>query len=637
MKIKITFPDGSIKEVEKKKTAEEIIKEEIGEGLLNASIAVKINNDIKDLTTPITNDCDFKVLTTKDIEAKEVLHHSSAHILVYAIKKLFKDVKLTIGPAIENGFYYDLEIKEPITEEDFEKIEKEAEKIISEKLPFIRHELSYLQAKEMFKDNPYKIEMIEEINNNNEKLTYYSLGDFKDLCRGPHLKHSGKVKAFKVTKTSGAYWRADSNNKQLTRVYGISFFSKEELKEYLIRQEEILKRDHRKIGRELDLYSFHEEAPGMPFFHDKGSFIWNKLVEYVSQIMEDRNYEVNKTPIILNKSLWLQSGHWDHYKENMYFTKIDEQDFAVKPMNCPGNILIYKAHQYSYKDLPIRAGEFGLVHRHELSGVLSGLFRVRSFTQDDAHVFCTEKQLKNEIKDLIDFMDVVYKTFNFEYSIELSTKPEKAMGDSKVWNMAEKTLKDVLDKMKKEYKVNEGDGAFYGPKIDFHLTDAIGRKWQCGTIQLDFQMPEKFNLTYEADDNTKKRPIMLHRAVLGSVERFMGILVEHLKGKFPLWISPQQITILPIADRHNKYSEKLKQKLKKEGFRVTVNDKAETMNKKIRSAQIEKINYILVIGDKEEENKTINVRTRDEVILGEMKLSNFIKTLKKEIEKKEIK
>jgi threonyl-tRNA synthetase len=635
MNIKITFPDGSIKEIDSGKTAQDIIKEEIGEGLLNASIAVKINDEIKDLTTPITNDCNFKVITTKDSEAKEVLHHSSAHILALAILRLHPNVKLTIGPAIENGFYYDIDMDVSITEEDFEKIEQEAKKIISEKIPFIRNEVSYNEAKEMFKDNPYKLEMIEELEK--EKITIYSLNDFKDLCRGPHLKHTGKVKSFKITKTSGAYWKGDSKNKQLTRVYGTSFFTNEEMKEYLIKQEEISKRDHRKIGRELDLYSFHQEAPGIPFFHDKGSFIWNKLVDFVSIIMEERNYEINKTPIILNKSLWLQSGHWDHYKENMYFTKIDNQDFAVKPMNCPGNILIYKANQYSYRDLPIRAGEFGLVHRHELSGVLSGLFRVRSFTQDDAHVFCTEEQLKEEIKDLIDFMDVVYKTFNFSYTMELSTKPEKAMGDPKKWEMAENTLQEVLDEMKKEYKINAGDGAFYGPKIDFHLTDAIGRKWQCGTIQLDFQMPEKFDLTYEADDNTKKRPIMLHRAVLGSVERFMGILVEHFKGKFPLWISPLQVIILPIADRHNKYAREIKEKLKKEGFRVSINDKAETMNKKIRSAQLEKINYILVIGDKEEENQTINVRTRDEKILGEMKLSNLIEQMKQETLSKEIK
>ncbi len=637
MNIKVTFPDGSIKEVEYGKSAENVIREEIGEGLLNVALAVKINNDIKDITTPITNDCDFKVLTSKDAEIKEVLWHSSAHILAYAIQKLYPDVKLTIGPAIENGFYYDLDLKNPITEEDFEKIEIEAKKIISEKLPFIKHDFTYEEAKEMFKNNPYKLEMIEEFNKENEKLTFYSLGDFKDLCRGPHLKHSGKIKSFKVTKTSGAYWRADAKNKQLKRIYGISFTTNEEMKKYLIRLEEIAKRDHRKIGRELDLYSFQEEAPGMPFFHDKGTYIWNKLVSFVSEIMEERNYEVNKTPIILNKTLWLQSGHWDHYKENMYFTKIDNQDYAVKPMNCPGNILIYKAHQYSYRDLPIRAGEFGLVHRHELSGVLSGLFRVRAFTQDDAHVFCTEDQLKEEIKDLIDFMDVVYKTFNFSYSIELSTKPEKAMGDPKVWEYAEKKLQEVLEDMKKDFKINPGDGAFYGPKIDFHLTDAIGRKWQCGTIQLDFQMPEKFNLTYEADDNTKKRPIMLHRTILGSVERFMGILVEHFTGKFPLWISPMQIIILPIADRHNEYSKKLKTEFKKAGFRITINDKSETMNKKIRSAQIDKINYILVVGDKEQENNTINVRTRDETILGEMKTSNLIETMNKEIKTKEIK
>ncbi|MDD3178676.1 MAG: threonine--tRNA ligase, partial [Candidatus ainarchaeum sp.] len=459
---------------------------------------------------------------------------------------------------------------------------------------------------------------------------------FIDLCKGPHIKHSGKIKSFKILKNSGAYWRGNSENKQLQRIYGISFSTKEEMQKYLIILDEATKRDHRKIGKELDLYSFHEEAPGMPFFHDKGSFIWDKLVEYVSEIMFKRNYEINKTPIILNKNLWLQSGHWDHYQNNMYFTKIDKQDFAVKPMNCPGNILIYKSHQYSYKDLPIRAGEFGLVHRHELSGALSGLFRVRAFTQDDAHVFCTEEQIKDEVKDLIDFMDEVYKKFGFEYSMELSTKPEKAMGSEKLWELAEKTLKEVLDETKKEYKLNPGDGAFYGPKIDFHLKDAIGRTWQCGTIQLDFQMPEKFDLTYESRNNEKKRPVMLHRAVLGSVERFMGILVEHFEGKFPLWISPLQIAILPIADRHLDYSKKIAKQLKEKGFRIEINDKAETMNKKIRNAQIKKINYILVIGDKEEQNQTVNIRTRDEKIIGEKSINNFINELIEEIKEKKL-
>jgi len=635
-KIKLQFPDGSVKEVEKGKTSEQIIQEAIGEGLLRAAIAVKVNNEIKELTTPITTDCKFQVLTFKDKEGQDILHHSSAHVLAMAVQRLFPNAKLTIGPAIENGFYYDIDSEKPFTEEDLKNIEQEAKKIIKEDIPFKRVEVDYSKAKELSKNEPYKLEMIEELKNNGESLSYYYLDNWYDLCRGPHIKSTGKIKAFKLTKISGAYWRADAKNKQLQRIYGISFTSKDEMKEYLRILEEAEKRDHRKIGKELDLYSFHEEAPGMPFFHDKGTYIWNKLVEFVTEIMNERNYEINKTPIILNKSLWLQSGHWDHYKNNMYFTKIDDQDYAVKPMNCPGNILIYKAHQYSYRDLPIRAGEFGLVHRHELSGVLSGLFRVRSFTQDDAHVFCTEEQLDEEIKDLLDFMDVVYKTFGFEYSMELSTKPEDSMGTKEQWDLAENTLKKALEDTNKEYKLNEGDGAFYGPKIDFHLKDAIGRTWQCGTIQLDFQMPEKFNLTYEGKDNEKKRPVMLHRAVLGSVERFLGILVEQFAGKFPLWISPEQVTLLPIADRHIEYCKNIQEKLKKQGFRVTINDKAETMNKKIRNAQLQKINYILVIGDKEVENNTVNVRTRDEEILGEKKLNDFISELKEEVNSKKI-
>ena len=635
-KIKIQFPDNSIKEVEKNKLAKDIIREEIGEGLLRASIVVMIDNELKDLLTPITKDCKFKVITSKDKEALEIIKHSSAHILALAVKRLFPNTKLTIGPAIENGFYYDFDSEKPFTEDDLLKIEEESKKIIKEDLLFERLDVDYNKAIELAKDEPYKLEMIKELKDKNESLSFYKLKEWYELCRGPHVESTGKIKAFKLTKISGAYWKGDSNNKQLQRIYGVSFFTKEELQNYIKIMEQAERRDHRKIGRELDLYSFHEEAPGMPFFHNKGSLIWNKLVDFVTEIMISRNYEINKTPIILNKNLWLQSGHWDHYKNNMYFTKIDDQDFAVKPMNCPGNILIYKSHQYSYRDLPIRAGEFGLVHRHELSGVLSGLFRVRAFTQDDAHVFCTEEQIKEEIKDLIDFMDVVYKTFGFDYTMELSTKPENALGSKELWDFAEQKLKEVLEEDKKEYKLNPGDGAFYGPKIDFHLKDAIGRDWQCGTIQLDFQMPDKFNLTYEAQNNEKKRPVMIHRAVLGSVERFMGILVEHFEGKFPLWISPLQIILLPIADRHIDYCKSVQEELKKNNFTVEINDKAETMNKKIRNAQLQKINYIIVIGDKEETNKTINVRTRDEKILGEKTVPDFIKELEVEIKNKKI-
>jgi len=637
MNINIKLPDGSIVSTESGISAKDFIKNNIGEGLLRSALAIKVDDRLMDLSSSLDKDSNLTVITYKNEEGKEIYNHSSSHIMALAVKRLFSDVKFGIGPAIENGFYYDFDLKSSFSEKDLKKIEEEANKIIKEDLKFERFEIDFDQALEVFKDQPHKLEMINDIKKKGEKLSYYKVGDFTDLCRGPHLESTGKIKAFKILKASGAYWKGDSKNKQLQRIYGVSYPSQTELKEYLTKLEEASKRDHRKIGQELDLYSFQEEAPGMPFFHANGTLIWNTLVDFVSDKMIKRNYEINKTPIILNQSLWLQSGHWDHYKDNMYFTKIDDQDFAVKPMNCPGHILIYKAHQYSYRDLPIRAGEFGLVHRHELSGVLSGLFRVRCFTQDDAHVFCTKEQMKEEILDLINFIDEVYTTFGFSYHMELSTRPEKAMGDSKLWDLAETTLKEVLDSTKKEYKVNEGDGAFYGPKIDFHLNDAIGRTWQCGTIQLDFQMPEKFDLTYEGPNNQKIRPVMIHRAILGSVERFLGILVEHFEGKFPLWISPIQVIVLPIADRHNKYAKEISKKLKENGFRVDIDQASLTMNKKIRNAELRKINYILVVGDKEEENKTINIRTRNNEILGEKDLDSFIKDLKEEIKKKEIK
>ena len=634
--VKINFPDGSIKEIESGKKAKDIILENIGDGLLRIAIAVKANDKLIDLETPITTTTDFLVLTYKDKEGKDIFWHSSSHIMALAIKRIFPDVKFAIGPSIEEGFYYDVDINRSFTEEELLKIEEEVHKIIKEDLKFERFEVDYNQALEVFKDQPYKIELINEIKDKGEKLSYYKVGEFIDLCRGPHVQSTGKIKTFKILKASGAYWKGDSKNKQLQRIYGISFSSNTELKEYLTKIEEAAKRDHRKIGRELDLYSFQEEAPGMPFFHSKGAYIWNKLVEFLTEKLYERNYEINKTPMILNKSLWLQSGHWDHYKNNMYFTKIDDQDFAVKPMNCPGNMLIYKAHQYSYRDLPIRAGEFGLVHRHELSGVLSGLFRVRCFTQDDAHVFCTREQMKDEIIDLINLLDEVYKVFGFEYEMELSTKPENAMGSEKDWEVAENTLKEVIEALGKKYKLNPGDGAFYGPKIDFHLKDAIGRTWQCGTIQLDFQMPEKFNLTYEGPDNQKLRPVMIHRAVYGSVERFLGILVENFEGKFPLWLSPVQIILLPIADRHNDYAYEVSKNLKKNGFKVEVDSNALTMNKKIRNAELKKINYILVVGDSEEKNKTVNVRTRDNEILGEKTIADLITELSLEVKEKRI-
>jgi len=614
-------------------SVQEIINK-VDNSLLKGLVAVKVNSNMKDITTKVLSDSTIELITFNNIEGKSVYWHSSAHILALAVKRLFKDVKFGIGPSIESGFYYDFD-SNPFTDEDLLSLEKEIKKIIKEKIPFERITVDYNKAKDLFKDEPYKLEILSGLKD--QEISIYKLGDWYDLCKGPHVKDTGKVKFVKLLKSSGAYWKGKSENKQLQRIYGISFPEKDVFKEYIFKMEEAKKRDHRKIGQELDLFSFHEEAPGMPFFHANGTVIWNELVNFMTEELYKRNYEINKTPMILNQSLWQKSGHWDHYKDNMYFTKVDDQDYALKPMNCPGNVLIYKSHQYSYRDLPLRAGEFGLVHRHELSGVLSGLFRVRCFTQDDAHIFCTEEQMKSEILDLIDFVNKVYSIFGFEYFLELSTKPENAMGDVRLWDLAEKTLKDVLDSTKKEYEINEGDGAFYGPKIDVHLKDSIGRTWQCGTIQLDFQMPEKFNLTYEAPNNEKKRPVMIHRVIFGSVERFMGVLIEHFAGKFPLWLSPVQVIILPITDKHIDYASKIKYILKFNNLRVELDDKQQTMNKKIRNAELKKINYILVVGDKEVENQTVNVRTRDNNILGEKDVLDFIADLKEEISKKEIK
>jgi len=620
--IVLEFPDKSKRTYTQGIKPLEVIEKDIGKRLLDVALVAKIDDELIDLTSSLEKSGKFIVLTFKDPEGKEVFRHSSAHIMAEAVLALFPNVKPTIGPAVAEGFYYDFDSDKSFSPEDLQKIEAKMQEIIKKDEKFERKELSKEEALTMFKDNSYKVEMIQELSD--AKITAYTQGNFTDFCRGPHVPSTGKVKAIKLMKVAGAYWRADAKNKQLQRIYGISFPDEKELKAYLTLIDEAEKRDHRKLGKELDLYSFHDEAPGMPFFHDKGTFLWQTLYNFVAGMMKKRNYEINKTPMILNKSLWLQSGHWDHYKNNMYFTKIDEQDFAVKPMNCPGNILIFKTKSHSYRGLPIRAGEFGLVHRHELSGVLSGLFRVRAFTQDDAHVFCTEEQTKSEVQDLIKFTDEVYKTFGFSYHVELSTRPEKAMGRKELWDRAEKILKETIEETTKEYKVNEGDGAFYGPKIDFHLKDAIGRTWQCGTIQLDFQMPEKFDLTYEGSDGKKHRPVMLHRTILGSMERFMGILVEHYAGKFPLWLNPIQVRIITVADRFNEYAEKVKKQLESHTLRVELDTRSESVSYKIREAQLSKINYILVVGEKELADETVNVRTRDNQVLGATKIDDFI-------------
>lgn len=564
----------------------------------------------------------------------DTLRHSAAHVLAHAVVNLWPDAKPTIGPVVEGGFYYDFDKKAAFVPEDLKKIEQEMRRIIKKNEKFERIELTEKKAKEMFKDNKYKLELIDEFVKEGGKLTAYREGDFVDLCRGPHIESAGLIKGFKLTKISSAYWRGDSKNASLQRIYGIAFPTKEELKEHLRLMEEAEKRDHRKIGQQMELFSIHEEAPGMPFFHDKGTFIYNKLAGFMREKLAARNYEENRTPIMLNKELWLKSGHWDHYKENMYFTKIDEGDFALKPMNCPGNLLIYKSRAHSYRELPIKAGEFGLVHRHELSGVLSGLFRVRAFVQDDAHIFCTEEQLQEQIIELIELTDEVYSAFGFDYLVELSTKPEKAMGDKKIWDKAEKALKDALNKKKLDFTINPGEGAFYGPKVDFHLKDAIGRTWQCGTIQADFSMPEKFDLTYEGKDGRKHRPVMLHRTILGSFERFIGILIEHYAGKFPMWLSPVQVRILTIADRHNKYAETVLDELKSAGLRAELDTRALTMGKKIREAELSKVNYIIVVGDKEMEAKKVNIRTRDNKILGAEKIDTFVSKCLKEVKER---
>ncbi len=560
------------------------------------------------------------------------LRHSTSHILAQAVKKLFPDAKLGIGPAIEDGFYYDLDVKEAFTPEDLKKIEYEMNQLIRQNLDFKKKVMSKKEAKKLFKDEPYKLELIDELEG--DKATIYTQGDFTDLCKGPHVKNSRVLKAFKLTKIAGAYWRGDSKNKMLQRIYGIVFHDKEELKKYLTLAEEAKKRDHRKIGQDMGLFSMHDEAPGMPFFHDKGTFIFNTLIDFMRKEMKKRDYEENITPIILNKELWLRSGHWDHYKENMYFTKIDKADYAVKPMNCPGNLLIYKTKVHSYRELPLKAGEFGLVHRHELSGVLAGLFRVRAFTQDDAHIFCEENQLKDSIIELIGLCDFTYKTFGFTYEVELSTRPEKAMGSKETWDKAENFLKQALASKKIKYKINEGEGAFYGPKIDFHLKDCIGRKWQCGTIQVDFSMPEKFDLTYEGKDGKQHRPVMVHRAIYGSLERFMGILIEHYAGKFPMWLSPVQVKILTVAERFNNYADKVAEEMKQAGLRVETDKRAESISKKVREAQLAKINYILVVGEKEVKDETVAIRTRDNKVHGPKKVDKFIQDCLKEVEEK---
>jgi threonyl-tRNA synthetase len=570
-------------------------------------------------------------------EKLNMIRHSTSHILAYAVRELFgNEIKFAIGPNTDDGFYYDFDLGEKtISADDLKKIEKKMKELIKQKLEFEKSELSIEEALEKTTDQPYKQELIKDLKEKGETtVSFYRVGDFEDLCAGPHVENTKELGNFKLLKIAGAYWRGNEKNKMLQRVYGTAFGTKDELFQYIKMLEEAEKRNHKKLGQELNLFSFHEEGPGFPFFHDKGTFIWNTLVDFMRSEMKKRDYEENKTPIILNEQLWQTSGHWDHYQENMYFTKIDDNDYAVKPMNCPGNLLVYKTNPHSYKELPIKAGEFGLVHRHEKSGVLNGLFRVRNFTQDDAHVFCTKDQLKEQIIELIDFIEFIYKTFGFEYSLELSTKPEKAMGSQDIWDKAENALKEALTEKGIEYQLNEGDGAFYGPKIDFHLKDAIGRTWQCGTIQLDFSMPEKFDLEYTGEDGNKHRPVMLHRAIYGSIERFLGILIEHYAGAFPLWLSPIQAIIIPVSEKFNSYGQEVLEKLKEMRIRVEIDENNESLGKKVRNAEKQKTPYVLVVGEKEVESKTVSIRKRSEGDIGSKDVEEFIKIVKKEVKEK---
>jgi threonyl-tRNA synthetase len=567
------------------------------------------------------------------IEEKEVFWHSSSHLLAHALTELYPEIKLAIGPAINEGFYYDFDLDYQIKEEDLQKIEEKIKEISKRNLPITRIELNRKEALELYKKNPYKTEMINDLPD--EKISFYEQGNFKDMCRGPHLRYTKEIKSFKLIKLAGAYWRGDEKNKMLQRIYGISFPKKEMLEMHLKQKEEAEKRNHIKLGRELDLFSMQKESPGNAFFHANGVIVLNEMTKFMREKLFQRNYEEIMTPLILKKELWLKSGHWDHYKENMYFTMIDEEEQAVKPMNCPGGLLVFKSKRHSYKELPIKAGEFGVVHRHEKSGVLNGLFRVRKFTQDDAHVFCTEKQLKKEIIDLIKLCQETYSAFGFnEYNIELSTKPEKAMGSNEIWEIATNALKNALIEEKIDFKINEGDGAFYGPKIDFHIKDSLQRSWQCGTIQVDFSMPEKFNLTYVGKDDNEHRPVMVHRAIFGSLERFFGILIEHYGGAFPLWLAPKQVKIIPVGEKVHEYAETILTELRKEFIRTEIDARNETVGYKIREAQMQKIPLMIVIGEKELEAKTINVRTRD----GKqktIKLNEFIQETKEKIKKRE--
>ncbi|MFD2617830.1 threonine--tRNA ligase [Terrilactibacillus laevilacticus] len=629
--IQLTFPDGSVREYEKGISSEQVA-ESISQSLKKKSVAGKIDGHLVDLNRPIEASATIEIVPQNSDEGLEMMRHSCAHLLAQALKRLYPDVKLGIGPVIENGFYYDVDMEHTLTKEDFPAIEKEMKKIVNENFPIVRKQVSREEAIAIFTEinDHLKLELIRDLPED-AVITIYEQGEFFDLCRGPHIPSTGKIKAFKLMSVSGAYWRGNSDNQMLQRIYGVAFLNKKELDDHLHFLEEAKKRDHRKLGKQLELFMFSEEAPGMPFYLPNGQVIRTELENFSRELQRQADYEEVRTPLMMNQRLWEQSGHWDHYHENMYFSEVDQTSFALKPMNCPGHMLVFKNTLHSYRDLPIRMAEFGQVHRHEFSGALNGMLRVRTFCQDDAHLFVRPDQIEDEIKKIFTLIDKIYNTFGFEYTVELSTRPEDSMGSDELWEQAESSLTQVLNDLEFSYHLNEGDGAFYGPKIDFHIKDALGRSHQCATIQLDFQMPEKFDLSYIDENNEKVRPVVIHRAVYGSVDRFFGILIEHFGGAFPTWLAPVQVELIPVADVHLDYIYKLQNDLKAQGVRVHVDDRTEKLGYKIREAQTHKIPYMLVIGDDEIANNAVNVRKYGEKASNTVSYEDFKASILEEI------
>ena len=633
--IKVKLIDGCMKEIEEGSNGYSLAAS-ISKKLAKEAIAAKINDKLVDLNHGLKNDDKVEIITADSEDGIEIIRHSTAHVMAQAVKRIYGNVKLAIGPTIKNGFYYDFDLDISLTQDDLKKIEDEMNKIINEDLKFKRDDVSREEALKIMseKGEYYKVELINALDES-EKISLYEQGDFTDLCRGPHIPSTKFIKAFKLTSVAGAYWRGSEKNKMLQRIYGVAFSSKKELEKYLNMIEEAKKRDHRKLGRELKLFEIMDEGPGFPFFLPKGVILKNILIDYWRKLHNEAGYVEIETPIMLNKELWIRSGHWDHYKENMYTSMIDNKEFALKPMNCPGGMLVYKSEGHSYRDLPLRVGELGRVHRHEISGALHGLMRVRAFTQDDAHIFMLPEQIKSEILGVIKLIDEVYDTLGFKYNVELSTRPEDSMGSDEEWNMAERSLKEALDEGGLDYKINEGDGAFYGPKIDFHIEDSLGRSWQCGTIQLDFQLPQRFELEYIGSDGGKHRPIVIHRVIFGSIERFIGILIEHFAGKFPVWLSPIQVKVLPISDSFMEYCHEVIDKLRKYGIRCEIDNRSEKIGYKIREARNERVPYMIIVGEKEKNHGNISLRSRDMGEEGSTSLEEFItRVLKEDQEKK---